>query len=95
MSQTATAGPAAGPAAGRMRWGAAVWAGIIGGAVGKALLAGAAFGLLAIYLWNFHLVAPLLFPWFTQAQNWVSVVAHVLFGMVVAGSYVVLRDRHA
>lgn len=167
MSHTATAGPDAGPAAGRMRWGAAVWAGIIGGAVfmmaemlmvwmflgespwapprmiaamamgrevlpppadfamapmmvamvihfmlsivyglvigcivgklgmGKALLAGAAFGLLAIYMLNFHLVAPLLFPWFTQAQNWISVVAHVLFGMVVAGSYVALRDRHA
>lgn len=167
MSHTATAGPDAGPAASRMRWGAAAWAGVIGGAVfmmaemlmvwmflgespwapprmiaamvmgrevlpppadfamapvmvamvihfmlsiayglviglivlklgmGKALLAGAAFGLLAIYLLNFHLVAPLLFPWFTQAQNWVSVVAHVLFGMVVAGSYVALRDRHA
>lgn len=63
--------------------------------MGKALLAGAAFGLLAVYLVNFHLVAPMLFPWFTQAQNWVSVVAHVLFGMAVAGSYVALRDRHA
>lgn len=62
---------------------------------GKALLAGATFGLLAIYMWNFHLIAPLLFPWFTQAQNWVGVVAHVLFGMVVAGTCVALRDRHA
>lgn len=61
--------------------------------MGKALLGGAVFGLLAVYMINFHLIAPLLFPWFTSQQNWVSVVTHVLFGMVLAGSYVALRDR--
>lgn len=61
--------------------------------MGKALIGGAVFGLLAVYMINFHLIAPLLSPWFTRQQNWVSVVTHVLFGMVLAGSYVALRDR--
>lgn len=56
-----------------------------------AVLAGAAFGLVAVYLVNFYLVAPMLFPWFVEARNWVSVVAHVIFGAVLGGSYVALR----
>lgn len=60
-----------------------------------ALATGAVFGLVAVYLLNFHVVAPILFPWFTEAQNWVSVTAHVLFGMVVAGAYVALRGSSA
>ena len=63
--------------------------------MGAALLTGAVFGLVAVYLVNFHLIAPMLFPWFTQAQHWVSVFAHVLFGAVVAVTYVALRDRRA
>lgn len=58
----------------------------------SAVLAGAAFGL-AIYLVNFYLIAPLLFPWFTMARNWISIVTHVLFGMVAAGSYLALQHR--
>lgn len=59
---------------------------------GAAVLTGAVFGLVAVYFVNFHLVAPMLFPWFTQAQNWVSVLAHGVFGAVVAGAYAGLRD---
>lgn len=44
-----------------------------------------------MYLVNFYLVAPVLFPWFVEARNWISVVAHVLFGAVLAGTYVALR----
>ncbi len=59
--------------------------------MGAALLAGAAFGLIAVYAVNFHLIAPMAFPWFVDAQNWISVLAHVIFGVVLAGSYVAMR----
>jgi len=61
--------------------------------MGTALLVGAAFGLMAVYFVNFYLIAPLLFPWFVEARNWISIAAHVLFGMVAAGAYVALRHR--
>lgn len=63
--------------------------------MGAALLAGAAFGLVAVYLVNFYLIAPVLFPWFVEARNWISIAAHVLFGMVAAGAYAALRHRPA
>lgn len=63
--------------------------------MGTALLAGAVFGLVAVYLVNFYLIAPAFFPWFTEARNWVSIVAHIAFGMVAAGAYVALRHGGA
>lgn len=57
-----------------------------------AVFAGAAFGLVAVYLVNFYLVAPILFPWFIEARNWISVLAHVIFGVVLGGSYAALRQ---
>lgn len=56
--------------------------------MGTAALIGAAAGL-ALYLLNFHLIAGALgvFPWFTNAQNWVSVFAHIVFGLVAALAY--------
>lgn len=59
--------------------------------MGAALLAGAAFGLSAVYAVNFYLIAPMAFPWFVEAQNWISVLAHVILGMVLAGTYVAMR----
>lgn len=56
------------------------------------LLIGAIFGL-AIYFINFYLVAPAVFPWFTMAQNWVSLVAHLIYGLVLGAAYAGLR-RH-
>jgi hypothetical protein len=54
------------------------------------LVIGAAFGL-AIYLVNFYLIAPVAFPWFTMAQNWVSAFSHIVFGAVIGLCYVGLR----
>lgn len=62
--------------------------------MGAAVLTGAVFGLVAMYLVNFYLVAPLLFPWFLQATNWITAFNHLLFGLVAGGAYVALRDRH-
>lgn len=58
-----------------------------------ALLAGAAIGL-AIYLINFYGIASFAFEWFAMARNWVSLVTHVLFGLVTAWAFVAL-SRHA
>ena len=54
-------------------------------------MAGAAFGLIAVYGINFYVIAPMAFPWFVEARNWISVVSHVMFGMVVAGTYIAMR----
>jgi hypothetical protein len=54
--------------------------------VGAAILSGGLFGLL-IYLVNFYGIAPVMFPWFVMAQNWVSLVSHVAFGAVLGWAY--------
>jgi hypothetical protein len=59
--------------------------------MGAALLVGAAFGLIAVYAVNLYLIAPMAFPWFVDARNWISVLAHVIFGVVLAGIYVSMR----
>jgi hypothetical protein len=59
--------------------------------MGAALMAGAAFGLIAVYGVNFYLIAPMVFPWFVEARNWISVVSHVMFGMILAGTYIAMR----
>jgi uncharacterized membrane protein YagU involved in acid resistance len=58
----------------------------------SAVVIGGIFGL-AVYFINFYLVAPVMFPWFTMAQNWVSLVVHLIFGLVLGGSYAALRKH--
>lgn len=48
---------------------------------------------LAIYFINFFLIAPAAFPWFVEAQSWVSFVAHLVFGLVLGASYAGLRKH--
>ena len=62
---------------------------------GMASLVGAMFGL-AMYLLNFYGMTR-LFPWFAEARNWVSVVSHLMFGVVVADAYLRLerKDTHS
>lgn len=57
----------------------------------KGVLLGALFGLV-IYLVNFYFFT-ILFPWFTEARNWITIFAHLVFGGVLAGSYLLLRRR--
>lgn len=54
-----------------------------------ALAVGAVFGL-ALYVVNFYGMTA-VFPWFAMARNWLSIVAHLVFGVVAAWAYVVLR----
>ena len=65
----------------------AVILGLIVGRLGTAaaLMAGAVFGLV-VYLVNFYGMTA-VFPWFAMARNWISIFAHVMFGVVAALSY--------
>lgn len=61
-----------------------------------ALGIGAVFALI-IFLVNFYGFAELAFPWFATARNWITIVSHIVFGIVLAGSYrlIAARQEHA
>ena len=59
--------------------------------VGMASVAGAIFGL-AVYLINFYGMTQ-FFPWFADARNWMSVFAHLVFGVVAADIYLKLERK--
>jgi hypothetical protein len=56
------------------------------------LLAGSIYGLM-IYTVNMYGVTA-IFPWFSEARDWITVVTHVVFGISLAGSYKVLSRAH-
>ncbi|MDT8388439.1 MAG: sodium:proline symporter [Thiogranum sp.] len=58
-----------------------------------ALALGAVFGL-ALYLINFY-VFTAAFPWFAMARGWITIVAHLIFGLVLAWSYKALVHQRA
>lgn len=49
------------------------------------VIIGAVLGLL-VYVINFYGFTA-VFPWFAEARNWVSIFAHIVFGVAVAASY--------
>lgn len=53
--------------------------------LGTSLLAGAIFGL-ALYFINFFGFTA-VFPWFAMARNWISIFAHIMFGLVAVYSF--------
>lgn len=59
---------------------------------GISLVVGAVAGL-AIYIVNFYMIAPAVFPWFIEAPGWISIMAHIAFGLVLAGAYLGLRKK--
>jgi len=66
-------------------YGLAVAALVTGRGPRTALLMGALFGaaLYGINLYGFTLI----FPWFAQARDWVTLTAHLAFGITAAGTY--------
>ena len=62
-----------------------------GWTMGKTVLLGAAFGLL-LYVVNFYGFTA-LFPWFADARNWISILAHIVFGVVLGWLYAVCARR--
>lgn len=59
---------------------------------GNAVLAGAGLGL-ALYLVNFYIFTPVLFPWFSMGRNGVNIFAHLVFGAVAGWAYKGLQHR--
>jgi uncharacterized membrane protein YagU involved in acid resistance len=57
----------------------------------SALLVGALFGL-TLYVINFYAFTG-LFAWFAVGRNWISVVAHLTFGLMLAFAYKQLARR--
>lgn len=55
------------------------------GSLSKVVMVGALFGL-ALYLVNFYLLAD-SFPWFIDMRGGVTMLAHLIFGMLAAGVY--------
>lgn len=53
--------------------------------IGMVLLGGAVFGVV-MYLFNFYGMVR-FFSWFAEMRGWATVVAHVIFGMLVAAMY--------
>ena len=60
---------------------------------GMALVAGGVFGLV-LYVVNFYGFT-VLFPWFADARGWISIISHMMFGIVLGGTYVALLERNA
>lgn len=58
--------------------------------VAMALTAGAVFGVL-LYAFNF-LVLVAIFPWFAALRGWPTLIAHLIFGMVAAFTYLKLKQ---
>ena len=55
-----------------------------------ALIVGALFGL-AVYLINFFVLTA-VFPWFAGARTWITLISHIVFGMILG---VMLMPRKA
>ena len=57
------------------------------------LLAGSIYGLM-IYTVNMYGITA-IFPWFSEARDWITVVTHVVFGVSLAGTYKALTGIHS
>ena len=56
-----------------------------GWSLGMSAVAGLVFGLI-LYAVNFYGFTA-LFPWFAMARNWMSILAHAVYGLVLGYSY--------
>ena len=52
---------------------------------GAAVAIGAVFGMV-VYVINFY-GFPEVFPWFAMARNWITIVSHIVFGVVLTAVY--------
>jgi len=59
--------------------------------LGVSIFMGIVFGfiLFGVNMYGFTLI----FPWFDEARDWITLVAHVVFGMVAASMYRILSMR--
>lgn len=57
----------------------------------KSLIAGGIYGL-SLFLINMYGFV-IIFPWFVDTRDWITVAAHLVFGVSVAGVYKVLSRQ--
>jgi hypothetical protein len=57
------------------------------------LLAGCFYGLI-LYVINMYGVT-VIFPWFAAARDWITIVAHIVFGIFLAGTYKALSKTQS
>ena len=65
---------------------------IAGLGVTASILVGAVFGL-CLYIVNMYGFT-VVFPWFEAARDWITVVTHLVFGLVAAAHYTALARRN-
>lgn len=77
---------------------AIIYAFILGWAISRwrlgpaaAVTAGLVFGI-AVYIVNFYGFTE-LFPWFAMARNWISLLSHAVFGLILGGAYHMLATH--
>ena len=58
-----------------------------------ALLAGLVFGAI-LYVINMYGMTA-IFPWFSAVRDWITIVAHLVFGTCVAAVYKMLQANHS
>ena len=58
-----------------------------------ALLAGLVFGAV-LYVINMYGMTA-IFPWFSAVRDWITIVAHLVFGTSVAAVYKMLQANHS
>lgn len=56
----------------------------------RSVLAGMLYGLI-LYGINMHGFT-LIFPWFAQVRDWITLITHAVFGVALAGAYKVLSS---
>ncbi len=57
----------------------------------KSLISGGLYGLVLFTINMYGFV--IIFPWFVETRDWITVIAHVVFGVSAAGVYKVLSKR--
>ena len=58
-----------------------------------ALFSGLVFGLI-LYVVNMYGITE-IFPWFSAVRDWITIIAHVVFGVSVAAAYKVLPTNQS
>lgn len=64
---------------------------IVRRSLGVSVFVGVEFGFILFGV-NMYIFT-LIFPWFEEARDWITLVAHVVFGIIAAAMYRVLSER--
>jgi hypothetical protein len=57
----------------------------------RSLVAGAIYGLILYGITMYGVT--LVFPWFTEVRDWITIVTHIVFGISIAAAYMALTKH--